>query len=270
MVPKDKKVSLTGNKGTKSPSLKSKGSLPSEQKDQEKVISVELPKRIILESYIKQIFITDEPPGRARRFDDAQELSGFADSLLDCRIINFRIYHRTSRFGLMVNDIQITYKNVVTGQIYQTREGKVDLDPFVCSRLILAHGESIKYVEITNDQYLQVCTDKGYTSSVGHPGETKPDVFAIGDNNVVIGAYGLGDGIRGLGFYVVPKRELRYWRKPYILMKAWLARNKDVRDQLEKDRQEGKMMQLSLAAQAFFIVATLMDWQTYKYILKYI
>ena len=51
-------------------------------------------------------------------------------------------------------------------------------------------------------------------------------------------------------------------------MKAWLAKNKDIRDQLEKDRQEGKMKQLSLAAQAFFIVATLMDQQTHTYILK--
>ena len=268
---KDKKVSFTGNKGTKLPSLKLKGSLPNEQKDQEKVLPVEPPKRIELESCIKQVSIINELPGGTRRFDDAKELYGFADSLLDCHIINFCIHYRTSpRFGFVANDIQITYKNVVTGQTYQTKEGKVDFNPFICSRLILANGEFIKYVEVANGRYLKVRTNKGRTDFVGNPGETTPSVFDIGDN-AVVGAYSSGDGISGLGFYIAPKNEVKYYgRRPYILMKVWLAKNKDVRDQLEKDRQEGKMKQLSLAAQAFFIVATLIDWQTYTYILKYI
>ena len=269
IVQKEKKVMSTSNKVALIPSSKPKSSFHNKLEDQKKVVPAEPVKRIELEPCIRQVSLRGEPPGRVRRFDDAQELYGFAGSLLDCRIISFGIHYCLCGFGLMADDIQITYKNVVTGQTFQTKERKDGLLPFGYPTITLEKGEFIEYAETAFGQYLKVRTDKGKETFVGNCDESTPSVFSIGDN-VVIGAYSSGSGISGLGFYVAPRSELKYWRRPYILMKAWLAKNKDICDQLEQDRQEGKMKQLSLAAQAFFIVTTLMDKQIYRYILKYI
>ena len=268
-------IPLSQNKPALVPSSKPKISSRHKLKNQKKVVPAKPPNRIELEPCIAQVYTyryesNEQITGvRDGVFDDATELYGFANSLLDCRIISFRIHYGGCGFGLMANDIQITYKNIVTGQTFQTKERKGGFNPLGYSTITLADGEFIVHAETANGQYLKVRTDKGNYKFVGGPDESTPSVFAIGDN-VVVGAYSSGYGISGLGFYIAPRSELKYWRRPYILMKTWLAKNKDIRDQLEQERQEGKMQQLSLAAQAFFITATLMDGQIYKHILKYI
>ena len=270
MTQKEKNAAPIGNKAAFTPSSKPKNSSHNELKDHKKVAPAEQSKIIELEPCIAQVSVRNEPSGQVRRFDDAQELYGFANSLLGCRITRLRIFYSISGLGLMANDIQITYKNVATGEIFEIKGSKGDFNSFSSSTITLADGEFIEYAETANGQYLKVRTNKGKINFVGHLGKSTPDVFAIGDN-VVVGAYGSGYGVSGLGFYIAPRSEVSYhWRRPYILMKAWLAKNKEIIDQLEQDRQEGKMKQLSLAAQTFFIVATLMDKQTYRYILKYI
>ena len=204
VVQKDKKISFTGNKGTLLPSLKPTSSVPSERKNQGKMVPVELPKRIELESCIKQVSIKDEPLEGTKRFDDAQELYGFADSLLDYCIIGFRMHYHVGGFGFMAHDIQI----MLTGQIFQRKERKGAFNLSSCSRLILVHGEFIKYTKIGNGQYLQVRTEKEDFSFVRDPGETSPSIFPIGDD-VAVSVYSSGYSISGLRFYIAPRNEVK-------------------------------------------------------------
>jgi len=203
-----------------------------------------------------------------KMFDDLDELRNFASSLLECRIISIRLYHGSLMPTGVVNGIQLVYKNLDNGKIYETTKrfgthqfiGDTIYELFPEEFLIdvkVRSGDVIDYLGFQTSRNRLIA--KG-----GKTGSERPFSF---NGKVVVGMHGgYGGHLHNIGFYLAPKEEVKYWkRRPYILIKKKLEQNKDALDKFIRENQSKKDL-----AEIAFALLLLQDNQTFRLIMSFI
>jgi len=181
--------------------------------------------------------------GDTKKFDDLDELKNFASSPLECRIIKIRLYHGSLMPTGVVNGIQLVYKNLDNGKVYETTK-RFGTHQFIGDTVFeLSPEELIVNAKVRSGQivdYLEFQTNLNrIIAKGGRGGSERPYPF---NGKVVVGMHGgYGGHLHNIGFYLAPREELNYWKKrPYILIKKKLEQNKDILYQYVSDLQEGK------------------------------
>jgi len=196
-----------------------------------------------------------------KAFNDLNEIQNFAKSLLQCRIIKIRLWYGNHMPGGVVNGIQLTYKNLDNGKIYETSkrygdhqlQGYMDYD--------LEDDEYITKVDVRSggivDQ-LTFYTNKDRMIRKGGPGGDFAECNVEG--KVIVGTHGgFGGHLHNIGFYLASVHDFQYWRrKPYVEMRAWFKKNKNIKtkmdDNFRGEMESRKRKKGSLAEYAFFIL----------------
>ena len=209
-----------------------------------------------------------------RSFDDMEELKGFAQTLLQCRIIGIRFWYGSYSPTMVINGIQVTYKNLDNWKVFKTTERY--------SYQLLQHGyhdikfgpnELIQDVKARTgqavDQLNFFTNKKRIISKGGKGGDINP--FTVDEGRVIIGTYGAtGACLQHIGFYTAPLREVRYWQKrSYILMKASVRKNKAIQDQIKKKVKDGLVARDVLAEATFVLLVSKGD-QIFAQVMRFL
>ena len=206
-------------------------------------------------------------------FNDIEELHEFTDSLMECRIINIRLHYGRFTPETVVNGIQVTYQNIDNGKIFETTERYGGHQHVGYKDFALDNGELIEFAQAkpggTVIDQLVLKTNKGKIIEEGG-GNDENYVYDLKEGFIVGMFGGWGGHLHHIGFFVAPKNEVRYSkRKAYLLMRASLLKNKEIKDEVHK-KLKSEDIELSVAERAFLILATWMDRQTFIYTLKFI
>jgi len=210
--------------------------------------------------------------GDTKSFDDLQELKDFATSLMECRIIKIRLYHGSLMPTGVVNGIQLVYQSLDSGKIYETTK-RYGTHQFIGDTVYeLGPEEFIEYIKVRSGgviDYLEFGTSKNrIIAKGGKGGGDRP--YSL-EGKVVVGTFGgYGGHLHNIGLYVAPKEQVKYWSKrPYILLKEKLEKNKDVLSQYIGDAQKQKNKKKDLAELAFALL-TFQGDQTFRFIISFI
>ena len=204
------------------------------------------------------ILITKHKCIGSNKIDPIKELQGFADCLLDCRIIEIKVFSArvVPRFYFydlhdeVLTGVEVTYKNIMTGvekkigRIALTPGSKIGEDVYVYQGLGNANDIlEARISESVNDKSIHTIGFKTKTEEIEPIGrrfrgfnELEEHIFDFNkEDRVIVGICGDFEGeVHGLGFYSASRKDLAYWkRRTYILMKAMYKKNEKVRDEVE-------------------------------------
>jgi len=208
-----------------------------------------------------------------KNFDDFEELKDFAISLMECRIIKIRLYYGSLMPTGVVNGIQLVYQNLDSGKVHETTK-RYGNHQFIGDTVYeLGPEEFIENIKVRSGgviDYLELGTTKNRIIAKGGKGGGSDRPYSF-KGRIVVGTHGgYGGHLHNIGFYVAPKEQVKYWSKrPYILLKEKLEKNKDTLCQYISDAQKQNTKKKDLAELAFALLMFQGD-QTFRFIMSFV
>ncbi len=178
--------------------------------------------------------------GDTRVFDDKELLK----DLSNYKLAKIRYWYGHLVPSGVVNGLKLTFKNLSTGKLVETESRYGNHQLSGNQDIELYDDEYILEVEIGAGQVIDGLifkTTRGRTFKLGGNGGNRNKIDM--NNQFVVGTYGgWGGHLHNFGLYVAPIEDIFYAkRRPYLLLKHSLLKNKDLLSQIKNDLSEHKI-----------------------------